>query len=263
MNTNLETIENYVTGQLPADERVRFEETLRTDPTLADALAFYLLTKQVATAQARDQRKAELDALRDKSIQPPHQLAEIETRARPLWSAPMRWAAAASIILLLGVGWYFVNPTTTDTQLVASQQVDAYVATHFNQLPTTMDGGSTGSATTDSLKAGVGLFNEGKLTEAGIVFEQVLARQPANASALKFAGLVSLRQDNYDKAISLFHQLSEQTDLAYNPGPFYESLALLKRGQPSDRKQAKRLLGKVVNDSLEGANEAKQLIEQL
>jgi tetratricopeptide (TPR) repeat protein len=263
MNNNLETIENYVTGQLSADERWQFETALRTDSALADELAFYLLTKQVATSQAREQRKAELDALRDQSIQPPRELAEIETRTRPLWSAPMRWAAAASIVLLLGVGWYFINPSSTDTQLVASQQVDAYIATHFNQLPTTMGSGPTGSATTDSLKTGVGLYNEGKLTEAGNVFEQVLTRQPNNASAIKFAGLVSLRQGNYDKAVSLFHQLSEQTDLAYNPGLFYESLALLKRGKPLDKENAKKLLDQVIIKNLEGKKEAKKLLSEL
>ena len=37
---SLETVENYLTGQLPADERARFEAALRTDPAVVDALAF-------------------------------------------------------------------------------------------------------------------------------------------------------------------------------------------------------------------------------
>ncbi|MFD2933307.1 hypothetical protein [Spirosoma flavum] len=260
MNTDLEIIENYVTGQLSSDERVRFETALRTDPAVADALAFYMLTKQVAREESRNQRKAEFDALRTK---PAYLTGETKTRTRPMWSAPMRWVAAAGIFLLLGLGWYFFRPRADSTVSIVSQQVDNYTSAHFRQLPTTMDGGSTGSGMVDSLKMGVGLFNEGKLAEAGAVFNNVLLRHPNSDGALKYAGIVSFRQGNYDKAISLFHRLSQRTDLYGNPGPFYESLTLLKRGRPIDKSQVKKLLDKVIINNLEGKKEAESLRNQL
>ncbi len=263
MNTDLETIENYVTGQLAPEQRVRFEADLRTDPALAEALAFYVLSKQVAKEQAYEQRKAELDALRQKPAQLTGAMGETETRVRPLLSFPMRWAAAASIVLLLGLGWYFLQPTATETRPIASEQVDAYITTQLGQLPTTMDGGPTGSATADSLKMGVGLYNKGNIAEAGVVFESVLTSQPDNDSALKYSGLVSLRRGNYDKAVTLFHRLSQRTELFSNPGPFYESLALLKRGRPLDKEQAKKLLEQVIVRNLEGKADAQKLINSL
>ncbi|SOD98435.1 hypothetical protein [Spirosoma fluviale] len=244
MNTDLETIENYVTGQLTPDERVRFEAALRTDPAVAEALAFYMLTKQVAGEQAREQRKAELDALR---------------KPASMWSVPMRWAAAASITVLLGLGWYFLRPTNSPE--MATRLADDYVAEHFMELPTTMDGGSSGSTTVDSLKTAVGLVNSGKLAEADALFLDILKRQPTNDRALKYAGIVSLRQGNYDQAITLFHRLSERTDLYSNPGLFYESLALLKRGLPMDKEQAKKLLDEVITRNLDGKAEAEKLIK--
>ncbi|ADB38724.1 hypothetical protein [Spirosoma linguale] len=246
MNTDLETIENYVTGQLTPDERTRFEAALRTDPAVAEALAFYMLSKQAAKEQAREQRKSELDSLR---------------KPASIWSVPMRWAAAASITVLLGLGWYFFRPTNSPE--MASRRADAYIAQHFMQLPTTMDGSSSGSTTADSLKTAVGLVNSGKLAEADALAQDILKRQPTNDSALKYAGIVALRRENYDQAISLFHRLSERTDLYSNPGLFYESLTLLKRGRPMDKEQAKKLLDEVITRNLDGRREAKELIDLL
>lgn len=247
MKTDLETIENYLAGQLPPDERAEFEVALRSDPEVANAMAFYLLTKQTAQEQVRERekRRQELDALRKRNVS-----------SQPVWSAPMRWAAAASIVLLLGVGWYFFRPT--DSTIIASRLVDEYVTEHFMELPTTMEGGAV-----DSLKLGAEQFNQGKLTEADAIFQGLLTRQPTNDSVLKYAGIVSLRQGNYDKAITLFHRLSQQTDLVVNPGTFYEALAHLKKGQPLDKSQAKKLLEEVINKNLEGKAEAERFVNEI
>lgn len=275
MNTDLETIENYLTGQLTPDERLRFEEALRTDSAVAEALTFYMLTKQVSRDEAREQvpydevreqRRAELDALRKKGnlaldADDEDELIEVATPVRTLWSVPMRWAAAASVILVLGLGWYFVSqPTSTPA---AGQLADQYIASRFTQLPTTMDGGSSGSTSMDSLKLGVGLFNQGNLAGAETVFYGILTRQPDLENALKYAGIVSLRQGKYDQAIEQFHRLSQRTELYSNPGTFYEALAHLKRGQPTDQEQAKKLLNEVVGKSLEGKREAESLLKEL
>ena len=241
---DLETIENYVTGQLPDAERTRFETALRTDPALADALAFYVLANHTAKVDARAQRKAELDALPRVS-------------ARSHWSAPMRWAAAASVVLLLGLGWLFFRPTDATSTLAAGRLVDEYAAKNFAQLPVTMDGGAA-----DSLQLGMRLFNEGKLSEAGVMFQDVLTHRPDNDTALKYAGIVAFRQGNYDQAIDRFHRLSQQTGLVYNPGTFLEALAHLKRNRPMDKSQAKKLLQDVINRNLEGKADAQQLLAQ-
>ncbi|MFD2569533.1 tetratricopeptide repeat protein [Spirosoma soli] len=237
---DLETIENYLSGQLSTEDRTRFESALRTDPAVADALAFYVLAKQAAKNEARAERQAELNALRRRPV-------------RPSAGVPMRWAAAASIILILGLGWSVYRLRTEPVE--AAQLADTYIRTNFSQLSTTMGGEA------DSLKTGVGLFNENKLAEAEAVFESVLTSQPTNDRALKYAGIAALRQGQYDQAIDRFHKLSQRTDLFSNPGTFYEALALLKRGTPTDKVQAKKLLQKVIDQNLEGKSEAEALLK--
>lgn len=241
MNNDLETIENYLDGQLSADERMRFETTLRTDPALADALAFYALAKHTAKVDARAQRQAELDALR-------------RTPTRSSWTAPMRWVAAASVVLLLGLGWNFLRDTTGSPD--ATQLADAYITRNFDQLSTTMGGGSA-----DSLTLGIGLYNDKKFAEAEAVFQDVLTRQPDNDRALKFAGLVALRRGNYDQAIERFHRLSQIQNLISNPGPFLEALAHIKHERPIDKERAKKLLERVISENLVGREEAEELIK--
>lgn len=240
---DLETIENYVTGKLSADERTRFETALRTDPAVADALAFYVLAKHTAKTDAHAQRKAELDALRRQPI-------------RSQWAAPMQWVAAASVILLLGLGWLFLRDSGNSAD--ANQLASAYITKNFDQLPATMGGG-----TTDSLMQGIGLYNDKKFAEAEAIFEDILTQQPDNDRALKFAGIVALRQKKYDVAIDRFHRLSQRTDLAYNSGTFLEAIALLQRNQPMDKEQAKKLLEDVINRNLEGKDQAERLIDLL
>lgn len=249
---DLEIIENYLSGQLPADERTRFETALRTDPAVADALAFYVLTKQAARNEAREQRKTELDALRRTK------LAETPTgtRSRSFRSAPMRWAAAASVVLALGLGWYFLRPLGGSTNAV--QMADAYINENYGQLSTTMSGGPA-----DRLKQGVELYNQQKFAEAEALFEQLLTQQPGNDRVLQYAGLAALRQQKYDQAIERFHRLSQRTDLFSNPGAFLEALTRLKRSQPMDKEEAKNLLEQVVSRNLAGKEKAAQLLEEV
>ncbi len=295
---DLELIENYLEGQLSAEERTRFETRLRTEPAVAEALAFYVLAKRTATveafdqrpvqnagdAAAREQRRAELDALR--RTMSPAEMSEEQpaTRAQPRRGVPMSWVAAASVVLLMGLGWYFFHGSFDNSGGLAgtsaTQLVDNYIETNLDTLNTTMEASApkgppvgladpangTNSAkpsTVRTLQEGVGLYNENKLAEAEAVFDEIVLRQPDNDQALEYAGIVSLRHGNYDKAIDRFHQLSQRTDLVSNPGTFLEAIAYLKRGRPVDKSQAKKLLEGVISNNLTGKNEAKAILDRL
>lgn len=189
--TDLEFIENYVNGQLSPDEKTRFETALRTDPAVADALTFYMLAKHTAKVDARDQRRAEFDALRRDAYAGPVAGTDERIIAKPSWSIPMSWAAAASVVLVLGLGWYFMRDTISAAPGIAAdatQQTDTYIAGHFDKLSTTMGGAA------DSLKQGVSLYNDKKFAEADAIFQGILTHQPDNDRALTYAGIVALRQ---------------------------------------------------------------------
>lgn len=224
-------------NRLPADERIRFEANLRTDTALAEAVAFYVSTGQTLRQDALSQRRAELMA-----------------RPRPIRQTnwPYAVAAAACLVLLLGIGWVLWFPKNTATELA-----DAYIDRNLTQLSVTM------GAENDTLQQSIDLINKGQLKEADDLLTNLLYRQPANAEVLKWAGVVSLRRSQYDNAISRFGQLSRRTDLYANPGFFLESLARIKRNRPDDKDTAKFLLQRVVKQNLEGSKEANELLKQL
>lgn len=239
-----DVIESYLTGRMTGTDRAAFEASLRTDPALADDVAFYVMARQTAKVQANEQRRAEWDARRRAAavpIQPLRQLGQ--------WAYPL--AAAACLVLALGFGWYFLN------QPSASELADAYINQNFATLSVTMDDRA------DSLQTGIRQYNEGNLAGADATFGTLLQRAPDNADALKMAGIVSLRREKYDQAIAQFHRLSQRTDLYANPGLFYEAVARLKRNQPLDKPTAKTLLTTVINSNLDCRDEAGKLLERL
>ena len=78
--------------------------------------------------------------------------------------------------------------------------------------------------------------------------------------AKKYAGIVSLRLKDYDKAINYFSLLENYTNLYANPGKFFHAIALLKRNKPGDKEQAKALMEQVVQNNLDGKEDAQKLL---
>jgi tetratricopeptide (TPR) repeat protein len=78
----------------------------------------------------------------------------------------------------------------------------------------------------------------------------------------KYAGIVSLRLGQYDKAINYFSQLANYTQLYANPGKFYHALTLMKRNRPGDKQTAKILLEQVVQNDLEEKETAQQWLKK-
>ena len=238
MNT-LDTIDDYFTGQLTGPEKTWFEQQIVADPELAEAVAFYVQTRQIAHQQAQMDRKTEWVALRE---QPGRVL-------QPNWM-PMAYAAAACVLLLLGFFLFWPNPSVPEL-------ADRYIQENLTTLSVTM------SSQPDTLQMARQAYNDGQLAQAEKLLANLQRPNTDNTEVLKLAGLVALRQGNYDKAIGQFHSLSQRTDLRANPGLFYEAIARMKRNQPADEATARQLLNTVIEQNLEGKKAAKQLIDEL
>jgi lipoprotein NlpI len=52
-------------------------------------------------------------------------------------------------------------------------------------------------------------YNEGKLEEAGAIFDRVLAQHPDRAEAYYFSGLVKLNQEQHAAALERFQKFLE------------------------------------------------------
>ena len=237
-----ERIENYFERKLSATEKVQFEADLKSDPELADAVAFYLAAKQAAFQDVRTEKLVER-----------HQEWNASKKSQKKFVMLTTWYAVAAAVAFIafGLSWYFLMPAERNMQQLAS----GYVMENFTTLNVQMGGGE------DSIQAAINSYNNGQYATATKICEDILRRDPRNVEAKKIAGIVSLKLLEYDKAIAYFHQLGQQQNLYANPGKFYEAITLLQRGLPLDKKKAEDLLKEVIDGNLEGKEEAMKWME--
>lgn len=238
-----ERIEPYFKQQLPPVEREQFEDELRHDPELVDEVAFYLRARQVIREDTLAVRHAEWQKM---DTSPVAQLLGRVLRLSP-------WYYAAAAVLLLTLTWVWLSIPRPNAQELAG----TYVESNLNTLSVQMGGEA------DSLQTAIERYNAGRFADAQTISEQLWKRNSDNAEALKLLGITALRQQNYEQAMTYFHQLAERKDLYANPGKFYEALTYLQRGQASDLKTARTLLQSVVTENLEGRQEAEKWLEAL
>ena len=241
---NLEYIETYFNEEFSPERKKEFEQKITGDPVFAEEVAFYLSSKEAAIAELTKERE------RFKEIytqQGSHAGRKQPAGVRKLWP---RIAAVAAILAGIILGWnVWLKP--------ASPKVlaDKYMLENFQTMPITMGNKE------DSLQAGLQLYNEGRLNEALKHFESIALNDTSLFEAKKYAGIVSLRLGQYDKAINYFSQI-ENIQRYANPGKFYHALTLMKRNRPDDTETAKQLLQQVVKNDLEGKEDAEKWLRK-
>jgi tetratricopeptide (TPR) repeat protein len=243
---SLEYIEAYFNEQLSPEEKTAFEKKIEADPLFAEEVGFYLSSKQVIATAATEQRerfKTTYETYKQ-DIQSQKQSPGV---VRKMWP----WAAAAAILAGIILGWYAWFQPTSPHALA-----DRYIKENFQTLAVTMGNKE------DSLQAGLRLFNANRLEEALHQFETLAQRDSSFYDAKKYAGIVSVRLAQYDKAIDYFQQLENYSPLYANPGKFFHALALMKRNQPGDLETARQLLQDVVKNDMEESNIAAKWLEK-
>jgi tetratricopeptide (TPR) repeat protein len=243
---NLEYIEAYFEGGLSDEDKRAFEKKIVEEAEFANEVSFYLSARQVSAAELTNERE------RFREIYRQHKANEdLRTRQPGLLRKLWPWVAAAAILAGIIFGWYaWFRPV--DPNVLA----DKYIAENFETLPVTM------SSKQDSLQTALRLYNERKADESLKILETLVLQDSTFFEAKKYAGIVSLQMEQYDKAISYFNQLEKYTHLYSNPGKFYKALTLLKRNQPGDKQQAKILLEQVVQNNLSEEETAQEWLKK-
>ena len=240
---NLEYIDEYFRGEMLPGQKREFEERIEEDQAFAEDVAFYISAREVARQEVIKGKKRRFNELYKQSDTVP-----VLAPAKKFWP----YLAAAVVITGIMVGFYlFVQPPSP--QKIA----DRYIEDNFQTLGVTMAG------VQDSLQLGIRLYNEGKRRQALQQLEAICRSDTTNFTCRKYAGIVSLELEDYDKAIFYFKQLEQHPGLYANPGKFYRALTLMKRGNPRDVITARQLLEQVVESNLEGKETAQQWIRQL
>ena len=243
----LEYIDSFFKNELPPEEIRRFEKRIIDDPTFAGDVAFYCRSMQVVKEQLNADKKSRFRKLYNQKT---GDLA-YSTGRQPVIKKLTRYFAAAAIFAALMVGWFlFVKPESP------RQLADQFISGQLDTLAVTM------SSKQDSMQAAIELYNSGKYREALQSFENISQKHPNDVEAKKFTGIVYLRTNEYDKAISVFKQVESRKDLYSNPGKFYHALTLLKRNREGDEEEAQRLLNEVVEQDLDEKETAQQWLKK-
>jgi tetratricopeptide (TPR) repeat protein len=248
---NLEYIDTYFNGEQSAEETKEFEKKITDDSFFAEEVAFYLSARQVVKEQQEQTPEAKNERFRE--LYAKYKLGNDSTS--PKKDTVMRrlspYMAAAAIITAVVFGVITWPKPSSPGKLA-----DKYIKEHFETLSVNM------SSMEDSIQKGKHLFNDGKLKEALLQFESIIQNDTSSFEAKKYAGIVSLRLKEYDKAITYFLQLENYTTLYANPGKFYHSLTLIKRNLPGDKQEAKKLLEQLVQQDLEGKETAEEWLKK-
>lgn len=241
---NTEYIDNYFKGTRSEAEKQQFENRILKDSLFAEDVAFYISSNGLIEQQLKEEKKQ-----RFREIYEQQKIVSIKQPVKNI----RHYLAAASIIFIIILSAIFLSGSKISPQQLA----DNYIQQNWKTLAVAM-------GSQDSVETGLGLYNSGKLAEALTMFETLAKNNAANnTNAKKYAGIVSLRLQNYDKALEYFSMLESDTSLYSNPGKFFKALTLLERNKNGDKEAAKLLLIQVRDNDLEGNKEAVEWLEKL
>jgi len=240
---NLEYIDGYFKNPEQKERREEFEQKIINDPAFAEDVSFYISTHELVQSELNAESKK-----RFREIYEEQDIRTPKTTIRSIWAY-----AAAAIVVGIIFGIYFFNKKNESPQQLA----DSYIQKEFATLGVKMSGKE------DSLQNGLRLYNEGKLPEALQQFKKIITTDTSDLTAKKYAGIVSLKLQQYDSAMVYFMQLQKHTELYSNWGAFYLALTLMKRNQPGDAVKAKQLLQNVVQNNSEGKEVAQEWLKKL
>jgi len=240
MSEHLGYIDSYFNKELSPEECRIFELRIEQDPAFAEEVAFYLNTLNEAKAQLAVQKKERFREIYQE-IRP----SQHRGLVRRFWP----YVSAAAVTIALVFRFVFFSPSMSPIKLA-----NEYIQSDLAIISTDMGMG-------DSIEIGKKLYNEGKFEDAQKQFERIILADSLESSAKEYAGIVSLRLEQYDKAIQYFVEL-ENTRLKINPGKFYHALTLMKRNGPGDLQEAKKLLHAVEEENLKFKDIAKKWLNK-
>lgn len=222
----LEEIGDYLAGRLTPDEKARFEDRLRADAALSDEVATQREIKrglQFLDQKARF-KAMHVDLEKRGLLQEPAApvVKELPTARRaalrPLWAYV---AVAASVVLVLGLGWVAYQDWA-ENRAVTAQNGEAFAAFFSPTLkpqsalprdPDRLGAPLPPDAPADSarLAGAVGQLQRGETPEAIAQLRPLADGPPGhwNASAQWYLALAQLKTGERDQAVALVNRLAD------------------------------------------------------
>jgi tetratricopeptide (TPR) repeat protein len=241
---NIDYIDTYFGGELSPEEANQFDKRIQEDPAFAEEVSWYLGARSALQQTNIEERMARFRELyRQESGFP--MKSNAHTRG---W---LQIGVAAAVLVIVVMSWLlFLRPA--DPSVLA----DRYIRQNLAELPLNM-----GKA--EPIQTGIALYNAARFPDALREFEFLIRLDSLNTTALLDAGIVSLRMENYDKALEYFMTVQNHTDPRVSPALFYKSLTLLRRNHPGDEDAAKQQLRRIVQENLNKQENARELLRKM
>lgn len=215
-----ENIEDYLTGNLSAEDREAFEKALEDQPELKQELALYQEIEGVLAADAQHEKEnaavqETLTSLSKQYFSEEKKEAKVITLQRSQWIR--RIAVAAAIVLVIVFAWPYLQP--------AGVPQYADLADHPTASFTEMGGAET------LLPQAEQAFNSGDFAGAIEPLQTYLLDNDGNTQAWFYLGISLLETGAHDQAETLFKQISTLDSAYKTEAVWYLALTALKKGE--------------------------------
>ena len=232
-----ELLENYFSRELTTEEQISFENLIANDDEFKEDFDFQLDLKEAIKNKERSKLKEKLHSY-EASINK-------KNKGGFNWS---QLSIAASIVLLLGIGWIgFKN--------ISGVNYDDY----YNQYPNTVVNITRSDSDQTIERKAFVAYESGDLVSAIKYFNE-LKRDKSIEYLNFYLGQSYLKQNNFKKAIEYFEQNIEEDKVFVAESHWYIALSYLKN---KDKTSAKEHLEKLIADYEYMNSEAKVLLEDI
>ena len=227
-------ISNYFEKTLSTEEQIQFDFLMETDADFAKEVAFQKKVKRAITSVERTVLKKKLQAIEE---------------TKPKLKSFKVWYAAASIVLICGLGFYFTQQSTTTIY-------DDYYQSYPNVLAPTVRGENNNDIKSEAFFE----YDNGNYAKALTLFSKLYETEKEDYS-LFYKSLSFMELKRYNEALTSFEQFDLQKNNGFTPYvKWYKALTLVKLEQ---KEKALVLLQELANSTNPMQKIAKELVTEL
>ena len=237
---------NYFSNQLTAEEQKQFDDLLKTDVEFKEQFDFEKNLKEVIREKETDSLKSKLIGF-EKDIEDTVPVRELPKRNY------QKWAMAASIALLVGLGWLgYNNFSGTDYQELYND--------NFQEYPNTVYAITRGTETDSSLEREAYVAYETDDNAKAIQLFTELKETYDSESVNFYLAQSYLKNNQLTEANTLLSEVLEKEGEFAPQALWYLSLSYIKSKQ---KEKAIKSLNLLIADGRYKKNEAEVLLDEL
>ena len=242
--SDIDIIENYLTGKLSAEKQKEVEDRLLTDREFAQRVEIFKTLPPLVSEESHDFRN-ELEGIYQEYRKENSSARTISRRT---------FLMAASLALLISVTGILI------WLLPASLTPQEIYATHFT-VPADNITVRNDQEIVPALQSAMESYNEQAYTDAVAKFENILQNDPDNAPVLFYSGVSYLILGETDQAVQKLQKVAQIENTAYGlTSRWYLGLAYLKQDNTA---QAREIFSSLQESSSSYATKADTLLQQL